>query len=101
MFIIFQILKRAGDGVHSRSKFCLDLFSSIQNWTLRHCACLGLNMSIVNPGGLPRYEDIEANTRKLAEEVILNKSDDGTLPVKDVQSQRDSCSAFPMFTIIS
>jgi len=35
-------------------------------------------MSIVNPGGLPRYEDIEANTRKLAEEVILNKSDDGS-----------------------
>ena len=34
-------------------------------------------MSIVNPGGLPRYEDIEPTTRKLAEEVILNKSDDG------------------------
>jgi len=51
-------------------------------------------MSIVNPGGLPRYEDIEAKTRKLAEEVILNKSDDGTLPVKDGQSQRVSCSVF-------
>jgi len=38
---------------------------------------MGLNMSIVNPGGLPRYQDIDANTRKLAEEVILNKSEDG------------------------
>jgi len=34
-------------------------------------------MSIVNPGGLPRYQDIDAHTVKLCEEVILNKSDDG------------------------
>merc|ERR1719162_1068474 len=38
---------------------------------------MGLNMSIVNPGGLPRYEDIEPRTRMLCEEVILNKSTDG------------------------
>ena len=34
-------------------------------------------MSIVNPGGLPRYCDIEERCRKMAEEVILNKSSDG------------------------
>merc|ERR1719265_531343 len=44
---------------------------------LYHAIPKGLNMSIVNPGGLPRYEDIDAKTRKLCEEVILNKSADG------------------------
>jgi 5-methyltetrahydrofolate--homocysteine methyltransferase len=44
---------------------------------LYHAIPKGLNMSIVNPGGLPRYTDIDANTRKLCEEVILNKSADG------------------------
>merc|ERR1719456_260398 len=44
---------------------------------LYHAVPQGLNMSIVNPGALPRYEDIDANTRKLCEEVILNKSADG------------------------
>merc|ERR1719414_1238507 len=44
---------------------------------LYHAIPKGLNMSIVNPGGLPRYKDIDAKTRKLSEEVILNKSDDG------------------------
>merc|ERR1719444_624469 len=44
---------------------------------LYHAIPQGLNMSIVNPGGLPRYEDIDENARKLCEEVILNKSDDG------------------------
>merc|ERR1719265_1650967 len=44
---------------------------------LYHAIPQGLNMSIVNPGGLPRYEDIDENTRKLCEEVILNKSKDG------------------------
>jgi len=44
---------------------------------LYHAVKKGLNMSIVNPGGLPRYQDIDENTRKLCEEVILNKSADG------------------------
>jgi len=44
---------------------------------LYHCIPKGLNMSIVNPGGLPRYQDIDENTRRLCEEVILNKSADG------------------------
>merc|ERR1719498_1152606 len=44
---------------------------------LYHAVPQGLNMSIVNPGGLPRYTDIDEHTRKLCEEVILNKSPDG------------------------
>eukprot|EP00933_Yihiella_yeosuensis_P015814 TRINITY_DN13673_c0_g1_i1.p1 TRINITY_DN13673_c0_g1~~TRINITY_DN13673_c0_g1_i1.p1 ORF type:complete len:827 (+),score=235.85 TRINITY_DN13673_c0_g1_i1:172-2481(+) len=44
---------------------------------LYHAVPKGLNMSIVNPGALPRYCDIDEKSRKLAEEVILNKSDDG------------------------
>merc|ERR1719162_2008376 len=44
---------------------------------LYHAIPSGLNMSICNPGGLPRYEDIDEHTRKLCEEVILNKSSDG------------------------
>jgi 5-methyltetrahydrofolate--homocysteine methyltransferase len=44
---------------------------------LYHAVPKGLNMSIVNPGGLPRYTDIDAKSRKLCEEVILNKSADG------------------------
>jgi len=44
---------------------------------LHHAVPKGLNMSIVNPGGLPRYEDIDETSRKLCEEVILNESSDG------------------------
>nr|UKS50372.1 B12-dependent methionine synthase [Margalefidinium polykrikoides] len=44
---------------------------------LYHCIPKGLNMSIVNPGGLPRCTDIDSKTRSLCEEVILNKSADG------------------------
>jgi len=44
---------------------------------LYHAVPKGLNMSIVNPGGLPRYTDIDEHSRKLCEEVILNKSADG------------------------
>merc|ERR1719421_351954 len=44
---------------------------------LYHAVPKGLNMSIVNPGALPRYSDIDPHLRKLAEEVILNKSEDG------------------------
>eukprot|EP00959_Pyramimonas_sp_CCMP1952_P326217 6828388-Pyramimonas_sp.AAC.1 len=34
-------------------------------------------MSIVNPGALPRYTDIDPKARALLEEVVLNKSADG------------------------
>merc|ERR1719502_2533965 len=49
----------------------------------------GLNMSIVNPGGLPRYQDIDENTRKLLEEVILNKSADGNHVERVLQFAQD------------
>jgi 5-methyltetrahydrofolate--homocysteine methyltransferase len=44
---------------------------------LYHAVPKGLNMSIVNPGGLPRYCDIDEQSRKMFEEVILNTSADG------------------------
>merc|ERR1719162_2076073 len=50
---------------------------AIHSVFLYHAVPMGLNMSIVNPGGLPRYSDIDANTRQLCEEVILNRSHDG------------------------
>ena len=37
----------------------------------------GLNLSIINPGHLLGYEDMDPKTRQLAEEVILNKCEDG------------------------
>ena len=43
---------------------------------LYHGVPKGLNMCIVSPAGLPRYIDIDEDTRKLCEEVILNKSVD-------------------------
>eukprot|EP00418_Pyrodinium_bahamense_P100282 CAMPEP_0179032734 /NCGR_PEP_ID=MMETSP0796-20121207/11738_1 /TAXON_ID=73915 /ORGANISM="Pyrodinium bahamense, Strain pbaha01" /LENGTH=1995 /DNA_ID=CAMNT_0020728965 /DNA_START=22 /DNA_END=6009 /DNA_ORIENTATION=- len=45
---------------------------------LRHAIPMGLNMAIVDPGALPRYNDIEAQTRKVCEEVVLNESADGS-----------------------
>merc|ERR1719333_1561256 len=44
---------------------------------LYHGIPKGLNFSIVNPGSLPRYNDIDETSRKLMEEVIMNKSADG------------------------
>lgn len=44
------------------------LFHAIQN---------GMDMGIVNAGMLPVYDDIEPEMKRLIEDVILNKSDDG------------------------
>ena len=46
---------------------------------LQHAIPKGLNLSIINPGGLPRLRTlvISPKTHQLAEEVILNKSEDG------------------------
>jgi len=38
---------------------------------------MGLNMAIADLGKLPRYGDLEAQTRKICEEAILNESEDG------------------------
>merc|ERR1719171_1686278 len=62
---------------------------------LYHGIPRGLNMSIVNPGSLPRYTDIDEKTRTLMEEVILNKSADGNHVermlkfAQDVKEQKD------------
>ena len=44
------------------------LFHAIQN---------GMDMGIVNAGKLPVYDDIEPELRKILEEVIWNRSEDG------------------------
>mmetsp|Transcript_61576 Transcript_61576/g.191165 ORF Transcript_61576/g.191165 Transcript_61576/m.191165 type:complete len:503 (-) Transcript_61576:207-1715(-) len=38
---------------------------------------MGLNMAIVDPGALPLYNSIEAQTKKLCEEAVLDASPDG------------------------
>jgi len=37
----------------------------------------GMDMGIVNAGKLPLYDDVEPELRKVIEEVIFNKSEDG------------------------
>jgi len=44
---------------------------------LYHCIQNGMDMGIVNAGAMPIYEDIPQPMRKYAEEVVLNKSEDG------------------------
>ncbi len=45
---------------------------------LYHAITAGLDMAIVNAGGLPVYDDIDAELRELCEDVILNRREDGT-----------------------
>ena len=45
---------------------------------LYHAIAAGLDMAIVNAGGLPVYDDIEPELRELCEDVILNRRDDAT-----------------------
>jgi len=44
---------------------------------LHHAIPKGLNMAILDPGALPPYETIEAQTRKLCDEAVLGESADG------------------------
>jgi len=44
---------------------------------LAHAIPMGLNMAIADLGKLPRRRDLEAQTIKICEEVILNESEDG------------------------
>jgi len=44
---------------------------------LYHAISAGMDMGIVNAGLIPIYEDIEPSLRKLLDEVILNKSENG------------------------
>jgi len=45
---------------------------------LYHAIPMGLNLAIVDPGVLPRYSDIEAQTRRVCEEAILHGQADGS-----------------------
>ena len=45
---------------------------------LYHAIAAGLDMAIVNPGQLARYEEIDAELREAIEDVILNRRPDGT-----------------------
>ncbi|WP_417487512.1 methionine synthase [Maricaulis sp.] len=45
---------------------------------LYHAIKAGMDMGIVNAGQLDIYDDIEPELRELVEDVILNRSDDGT-----------------------
>ncbi len=45
---------------------------------LYHAITAGLDMAIVNAGGLPVYDDIDPELRELCEDVILNRREDGT-----------------------
>jgi len=52
------------------------LREALHSVLLYHAIPVGLNMAIVDPGVLPRYGDIEAQTKKVCEEAILSQSDD-------------------------
>lgn len=54
-----------------------ELREAMHSVFLYHAIKNGMDMGIVNAGMIPIYEDIEPNLRKLLEEVILNKSEDG------------------------
>jgi 5-methyltetrahydrofolate--homocysteine methyltransferase len=45
---------------------------------LYHAIAAGLDMAIVNAGGLPVYDEIDPELRELCEDVILNRREDGT-----------------------
>ena len=45
---------------------------------LYHAIQAGMDMGIVNAGGLPLYDDLEADLRERVEDVVLNRRSDGT-----------------------
>jgi len=45
---------------------------------LYHAIAAGMDMGIVNAGALPVYDEIDPELRDLCEDVILNRTDDGT-----------------------
>ena len=51
---------------------------AIHSVFLYHAIAAGLDMGIVNAGQLAIYEDLPTNLRDAVEDVVLNRSDDGT-----------------------
>eukprot|EP00747_Dinoflagellata_sp_TGD_P126286 gnl/TRDRNA2_/TRDRNA2_174270_c18_seq1.p1 gnl/TRDRNA2_/TRDRNA2_174270_c18~~gnl/TRDRNA2_/TRDRNA2_174270_c18_seq1.p1 ORF type:complete len:671 (-),score=159.18 gnl/TRDRNA2_/TRDRNA2_174270_c18_seq1:109-1944(-) len=53
------------------------LRESMHSVFLYHAIQNGLDMAICEPGKLPRYSDVDDGTRKICEEIILDKSSGG------------------------
>lgn len=51
---------------------------AIHSVFLYHAIRAGMDMGIVNAGGLPIYDDLDAELRERVEDVILNRRKDGT-----------------------
>ena len=82
-----KLVKEACPGVHisgglSNLSFSFrpmeKLREAMHSVFLYHAIKNGMDMGIVNAGKLPLYDDVEPSLRKLIEEVIFNKSEDGT-----------------------
>lgn len=54
-----------------------DLREAMHCVFLYHAIKDGMDFGIVNAGMIPVYDDIEPNLRKMLDEVVLNKSEDG------------------------
>jgi 5-methyltetrahydrofolate--homocysteine methyltransferase len=54
------------------------LRESIHSVFLYHAINKGMDMGIVNAGGMPLYDDLEEDLKKLVEDLVLNKSPDAT-----------------------
>ena len=52
--------------------------AAIHSVFLYHAIQAGMDMGIVNAGGLPVYDDLDAELRERVEDVILNRRKDGT-----------------------
>ncbi len=52
--------------------------AAIQSVFLYHALQAGMDMGIVNAGGLPVYDDLDPELRERVEDVILNRRKDGT-----------------------
>ncbi|MGH8063434.1 MAG: dihydropteroate synthase, partial [Pseudoxanthomonas sp.] len=51
---------------------------AIHSVFLYHAIKAGMDMGIVNAGGMPIYDDLEADLRERVEDVVLNRRKDGT-----------------------
>ena len=62
---------------------------------LFHAIAAGLDMAIVNAGGLPVYDDIDPELRELCEDVILNRREDSTDRLLAVAARFKGTAAVP------
>jgi 5-methyltetrahydrofolate--homocysteine methyltransferase len=63
------------------------LRESIHSVFLYHAINKGMDMGIVNAGGMPLYDDLDAELRELVEDLVLNKTPDATEKLLD-QAER-------------